>query len=66
MDQDPQGFWLGPKGPTDGAEGSSLPQELERAKEAGNFSSWKYIFPLWRNFSKREKNYNKRTEKLEQ
>ena len=26
---------LGPKGPNDGAEGYSLPQELEKAREAG-------------------------------
>ena len=39
MDQDPQGLWMGPKGPPDGAEGSSTLQELEKAPEAGYFSS---------------------------
>ena len=36
MDQIPQGLWVGP---TDGAEGYSLPQELEKAREVGYFSS---------------------------
>ena len=39
MDQIPEGLCLGPKGPNDGAEGYSLPQELEKAREAGYFSS---------------------------
>ena len=39
IDQGPQGLWLGAKEPTDGAEGCNLPQELEKAWEAGNFSS---------------------------
>ena len=30
MDQGPQGLSFGPKGPTDRAEGCSLPQELEK------------------------------------
>ena len=38
MDQGPQVLWLGPKVPTDGAKGRSLPQELEKAREAGYFS----------------------------
>ena len=37
MDQIQQGFWVGPKGPTDGAKGYSLPQDLEKAREAANF-----------------------------
>ena len=39
MDQGPQGLWMGQKGPTDGAEGYSPLQELEKASEAGYFSS---------------------------
>ena len=34
MDQDSQGIWLGPKGPTGGAKGCSFPQELEKARKA--------------------------------
>ena len=30
MDQIPQGFWVGAKGHTVGAEGNSLPQDLEK------------------------------------
>ena len=30
---------MGPKGPTDGAEGCNPPQKLEKAREAGYFSS---------------------------
>ena len=33
LDQIPQGFWVGLKGPTDEVEGYSLPQELEKAGE---------------------------------
>ena len=39
MDQGPQGLWMGPKGPPAGAEGCNPPQELEKAREAGYFSS---------------------------
>ena len=38
MDQDPQGLWMGPKGPPDGAKGSSPLQELEKARKVGYFS----------------------------
>ena len=38
MDQDQQGLRMGPKGPTDGAEGGNSPQELEKARKAGYFS----------------------------
>ena len=34
-----QGLWVSPKGPTDGAEAYSLPQEFERDRKAGYFSS---------------------------
>ena len=37
VDQGPQGLWLGPKGPTDGTEGYSVPQS--KACEAVYFSS---------------------------
>ena len=37
MDQLLKGPWLGPNGPTDGAEGCSLLQELKKACEAGYF-----------------------------
>ena len=40
MDQGPQGLWLGPN---EGVEGYSLPQELEKACEAGYSSSY-FIF----------------------
>ena len=39
IDQGPQGLWLGLKGFTDGAKGYSLPQEIEKAREASYFSS---------------------------
>ena len=39
--QDPQGLWMGPKGPLDGAASCSPPQELEKDREAGYFSSFK-------------------------
>ena len=35
MDQSPQGFWLGPKGPPDIVQDC----RLEKAREAGYFSS---------------------------
>ena len=38
MDQGPQGIWLGPKSPSDIAQDSSPPQELEEAGKAGYFS----------------------------
>ena len=57
MDQSPQGLWLGPKDPTDGAVGCSLPQELEKARKADYFSCI-FIFPkysvLWANLSRME------------
>ena len=37
MDQGPQGLLMGPKGPIDGVEGCSPPQELEKAREAATF-----------------------------
>ena len=39
MDQGPQGLWMDPKGPPDGAKDCSPPQELEKAREAGYFFS---------------------------
>ena len=39
-DQSPQGLGMGPKAPTDGAEGYSLPQELEKAPESSYISSF--------------------------
>ena len=45
MDQGPQVLWLGPKGPTDGAQSCSLSQELEKPREAGYFTS-SFIFVL--------------------
>ena len=44
MNQGPQGLWLGPKGPTDGTEGCSLQQELEKAREVNTHNKkvfWK-------------------------
>ena len=35
----PQGLWTGSKGLIDRAEGQSPPQELEKGREAGYFSS---------------------------
>ena len=40
MDQILQSLWVDPKGPTDGVQGYSLPQELEKAREADYFSSF--------------------------
>ena len=39
FEKGPQGLLMGPKGPTDRAEGCIPPQELEKAREAGYFSS---------------------------
>ena len=39
LDEIPQGLWVGPKVPTNGAEGFSFPQELEKARQTGYFSS---------------------------
>ena len=44
MNQGQQVLWSGPKGPTDGAEGCSFPQELEKARKAGYLSSCKYYY----------------------
>ena len=42
MDQGAQGLWFGPKDPTDWAEGYSLLQELEKARNT--FHVYKKIF----------------------
>ena len=39
MNQGPQGLWIHLKDPTDEAEGYSLQQELEKARETSYFSN---------------------------
>ena len=39
LDEGPQGVWMGPKGPTDEAEGCNPPQEVEKAQKAVYFST---------------------------
>ena len=38
---------MGPKGPTDGAEGCPL-QKVEKARKVGYFSSLKYKVKIWK------------------
>ena len=46
----PQGFWVGPKSPSDGAEGYSLPHELKKARKPDTFLVFIYLVCIFSYF----------------